>query len=116
LASGVLIDIDHLFDYYLQGKPTFNILRIYKWFINKQFRIVIIVFHSLEMLLLLWLAISYFKMGIVWVAFAIGLTQHMLLDMLFNPARTYALFFLYRLVNGFKREAVERPVALKGLR
>lgn len=113
MAGGVLIDVDHIFDYYAQNEPTLNIRRIYKWFTGKKSKIIIVVFHSLELLLLLWLVISYFKMGIVWVAFALGLTQHMLLDMFFNPSRAYSLFFLYRLMNGFKKEAIERPAIIK---
>jgi hypothetical protein len=63
-------------------------------------------FHSLELVLLLWVTISILKLGLHWIAFAIGITQHIILDMLFNKDMIYAYSYLlsYRIMRRFRSE------------
>ncbi|MDD2689876.1 MAG: hypothetical protein PHT41_06990 [Candidatus Omnitrophica bacterium] len=107
--AGILIDVDHVFDYYLQEGLSLRIRKIYIWFCDKKYRFVFIFFHSLELLFLLWLIISIFKLGIPWVAFAAGLTQHIVIDILSNrelSTRSYLLS--YRIIKGFKIKDLSR--------
>lgn len=109
LLAGILIDIDHLLDYYLQRGFSLRMKNIYIWFCDKKYKFVFIFFHSLELILLLWVAISVFKLGMLWVAFAIGLTQHIIIDIFSNRELTsYAYLLSYRVIKGFKKKGLSR--------
>jgi hypothetical protein len=100
LLAGILIDIDHVFDYYSQRGVTLKIKKIYVWCAETEYNFLFLWLHSLELVILLWLIISFLKLGIFWISFAIGITQHMLLDILFNPVYPYAYFLSYRIIKG----------------
>jgi len=109
LLAGVLIDVDHILDYYLQRGITLKIRKIYFWSLERQFEFLFLFFHSLELIFLLWIIISLFRLNLFWVAFAIGITQHMVLDILFNRnINIYAYFLSFRIVKKFKKENIFR--------
>ena len=110
LSAGILIDIDHILDYYIQQGITLKVNKIYFWCLENKFRLLILFFHSLELIFLFWVTILLFKLGIFWVAFAIGLTQHMVLDILFNNRDIYprSYFLTFRIIKRFKREELLR--------
>ncbi len=110
LAAGVLIDIDHILDYYIQEGVTFKIKNIYRWCAEMKLRFLFIFFHSFELIFLFWVIIYKFKLGIFWIVFAVGLTQHFMLDILFNPIHSYSYFLSYRIMRGFKREYLLRKL------
>ncbi|MBI3991126.1 MAG: hypothetical protein HY350_03145 [Candidatus Omnitrophica bacterium] len=106
LIAGVLIDIDHVLDYYIANGITLKIKNIYQWFKGLNFTHVFIPLHSIELVFILWIVISLFKLGIFWVALAIGFTQHMILDILSNNKIIYAYgyFLSFRTIKKFCRE------------
>jgi len=69
---------------------------------------VLLFFHSFELLFLLWIIISFFKLGLLWVAIAVGLTQHMVLDIFTNKnlIYTYGYFFTFRIIKKFRKENI----------
>jgi len=104
LFAGILIDVDHILDYYLQRGVTLKIRKIYFWCAEKQFDFIFLFFHSFELVFLLWSIISLFRLGIFWFAFAIGITQHMVLDILFNRSlNVYCYFLSFRIVKKFRK-------------
>ncbi len=111
--SGILMDIDHILDYYIQKKITLRMRKIYLWHIKNDYDFLFLYLHSLELVVMLWVAIFVFKLGIFWIALAIGMTQHIILDIFFNPIYTYAYLFLYRLAKGFKKEYILKSTYLK---
>jgi len=110
LLAGIFIDVDHIFDYYLQRGITLKIKSIYSWCLEREFNFLFLFFHSLELVFLLWIAISVFKLGIFWVAFAIGITQHMVLDILFNKdvVYSYSYFLTFRIMKKFRKKNIFR--------
>lgn len=104
LAAGVLIDIDHVFDYYLQEGVTLRLKDMYAWCDENKFKLIFLFFHSVELVALLWLVIMRFRLGLFWAAAAVGFTQHLLLDIIFNPIYSYSYFLSYRIARGFKKE------------
>ncbi|PIQ88650.1 MAG: hypothetical protein COV72_06900 [Candidatus Omnitrophica bacterium CG11_big_fil_rev_8_21_14_0_20_42_13] len=107
-ACGVLIDLDHCLDYLLIYRnadikrffDTYALIssaplvkRCYLWL------------HSIEGLFLFWFLINEFSLGILWVSAAIGFTQHIALDYIFNTryAKPHFYFLVFRALNGFDR-------------
>mgnify|MGYP003970074027 CR=1 len=104
LISGVLIDCDHILDYLWSYRKRFRV----KEFLNtcyceKDYKCGVI-FHSWELLLPLNLY-AFLVSDNLWVmGITIGLTQHVVLDQIFNKSNWSAYFFFIRLKNGFDRE------------
>lgn len=114
-VAGILIDIDHVLDYYIQKGITLKIKNIYLWHIKTKYKFLFLYLHSLELLAMLWAGIFLFKLGIFWVALAVGVTQHIILDIFFNPINSYAYFLSYRIIKGFKKEYILKNDFLKSL-
>lgn len=105
-----MIDIDHVFDYYLEKGVTFRIKNFYLWYTGRKFSIIVIFLHSIELLFIFWVIISVFKLGIFWIALAVGLTQHMIFDILFNNdvMYPYGYFLSFRAIKRFGKENICR--------
>jgi hypothetical protein len=104
--AGTLIDFDHFFDYYVNHHFTLSIRKVYAASSETDFPRLYLLFHSYELVLILWASIGIFSLGIFWKALAIGLTQHIILDQMTNPVTLPAYFIIYRIVKGFKKEYV----------
>jgi len=104
--AGVLIDGDHLIDYYLNHGFTFNLKKIYRCCLAIDLKRIYLVLHSYELIFFLWAAIYIFSLSLFWQAIALGLTQHMILDQISNPIKTFAYFFAYRAANNFKAAGI----------
>jgi len=104
--SGILIDADHLLDYALSYKFTFNARKIYEACKKMELKKFYIVLHSFEIVIILWAAIYIFSLSKFWQAIALGLTQHIVLDQLTNPIRPLGYFFIYRFLSRFEKEKV----------
>ena len=113
--SGVFIDIDHVLDYILHGKISLHLVDYYLFSLEKQFSKIFLFFHSFEVIILFWIVISYFKLNLYWICLCIGLTQHLILDSIFNNLNQFisphAYFFIYRLIKGFKKEYLIRGIS-----
>ena len=99
--AGILIDVDHIVDYYLNYGLTLDIRKIYNSCLAMNLKRLYLVFHSYELTAFLWAAIYIFSLSMFWQAIALGLTQHVILDQATNPVFTFAYFFIYRAANGF---------------
>ena len=109
-AAGVLIDLDHLIDYFASHPFTLRPKDIYDACLNVRLKKLYVLLHSYEVIIILWLAIWLFALSNCWKAFAIGLTQHVLLDQITNPVRRAGYFLTYRMLKGFKKELIVNRV------
>ena len=115
LASGVLIDLDHVFDYIREHNiRSLSVKRLLETCYEDRFEKVILIFHSYELLFILWIVITIFKLGIYWVALALGLTMHLVLDQLRNNTFVLSYFFTYRWMNNFEIKYISRKRRGKG--
>lgn len=105
-AAGTLIDIDHLLDYFTSHPFTVRLKDIYDACAETRLKKLYLVFHSYEMLIMLWVLIYAFSLSNTWKALAIGLTQHMIFDQLTNPVKGMGYFFSYRLMKNFDPETL----------
>lgn len=108
--GGVLIDIDHFFDYFLSFGFNFN----YDYFLNGEYFLrthkAYIVFHALEYVIITGLFAVFFKdrrKKMIFYGLALGILSHILIDIFLfpNPIRGY--FILYRMLNGFNVDMSE---------
>lgn len=103
--SGIFIDIDHVFDFWITKKKLFFSYKDLDTFCSQEKTgKLYLSFHSIEPILILWLIILYLNLNIVWVGLAVGLSLHLLLDITTNPLRPIAYFLYYRLKQRFKKE------------
>lgn len=103
--SGVLIDVDHHLDCYLgSGKFPFRYKDLVTFCESDQHSKFYLFFHSYELLLLLWLLISVFQLGPVWMGVLLGATVHLICDDIVNPMKPVSYFFSYRLYHKFERQ------------
>lgn len=106
--AGIFIDVDHVIDYYVNEKVTLNLRKMYVWCARQKHKFVYIWFHSIELIIILWIIITVFRLGLFWIALAVGLTQHLILDIIFNHAivNNYAYFLTYRISKGFNKSYI----------
>lgn len=110
LVGGILIDIDHLLDYYLHRGADLRLKNFFNWCYKNEWQTLILFFHSVELIFIFWLIISIYDLGLFWIGLAVGISQHIVLDIVFNSEmiNVFSYFFLYRLVKGFSREYIMR--------
>lgn len=106
--SGIFLDADHFVDYYLNCGFTLKIKKIYETFADMDFKRLYLLLHSYELLLIVWALIYISSPSVLWIAMAIGMTQHIMLDQLSNPIRVAGYFLVYRIAKGFKKEKILR--------
>ena len=101
LISGVLIDIDHILDYFMAYGINIRIKQFFEVCHNLKIPRMRLIFHSWELLFLL--SICVFLVG--WnpwiVGTIVGFTQHVVLDQVFNKPNKWTYFFFWRLKKGF---------------
>ena len=92
-VTGVMIDIDHLVEYY-------------RWFVKEDNSKVFYFLHSYELLVPVFLAgyLSGWDPVVVGISFAF--LGHLLTDQLVNPMMPLAYFFTYRALKGFRRHEI----------
>lgn len=105
-AAGVLIDLDHLIDYYANFRFTLSIRKIYLRCLGMRLKRLYVLLHSYELVIALWAAIYAFRLSDIWKGIAIGFTQHLLFDQITNPLNTFGYFLTYRIVKGFRKEHI----------
>lgn len=93
LATGVLVDLDHLLEYY-------------RWFVKEDHSRVVYFLHSYELVVPALLA-GYLS---GWDPLILGVSMafigHLLTDQIANPVQPFAYFFTYRALKRFKRNDI----------
>jgi len=106
-ASSFLIDIDHLFDYFISNGFKIIFPRdLLHWSYFVKIKKTILLFHSFELIFALWIIVSFFQLGIIWIAVGLGLTIHIITDQLTNSVSALTYFLTYRFIKGFKGEII----------
>ena len=93
LATGVLVDLDHLLEYY-------------RWFVKEDHSRVVYFLHSYELVVPALLA-GYLS---GWDPLILGVSMafigHLLTDQIANPVQPFTYFFTYRALKRFRRRAL----------
>jgi len=98
--SGFLIDLDHFIDFWLyKRKITFSKEFFSEYY--KRFGRMYVLFHSFELVLMLWIFFLVFDFEIIGLGIILGMVSHLLMDLWGNPVHTLSYFFTYRFLKGF---------------
>ena len=108
LISGVLIDIDHVLDYFWEFRKRFRLEEFFSTHRNEKAFFCAIILHSWELLFPLNIY-AFIISGNSWIiGIAIGFTQHVVLDQIFNTVYWSTYFFFMRFKNGFDVKKIFR--------
>jgi len=101
LLSGFLLDLDHIFDFWLYKRRITFSSEIFQEF-YKNWGKVPVLLHSLELIILLWLfTYSYNLNPLFSIAMTIGFVSHLALDFLSYELQPLSYFLSYRAVKNF---------------
>jgi len=101
---GVFIDVDHYFDYIKHTGWNLNLKQFFYLSYGGKLDRFYLLFHGYEYLLLLTAIIVISDFNPLIIAAAIGYTQHLILDQIFNQVKPLAYFLIYRLKNRFSKQ------------
>ena len=100
--SGIFIDIDHHLEYwFVKKKFPWNYRELEKYCCEEFLERIYLIFHAYEWLVLLWAAIYIFDLDVVWVGLGVGLTTHLIADVLCNPIQPLGYSIIFRASRGF---------------
>ncbi|RJR20597.1 MAG: hypothetical protein C4581_03235 [Nitrospiraceae bacterium] len=104
LLSGILIDIDHVYDYVKEFGFPFKVKDFVNTVYHNGISRLTFVFHSWEILLLLGIVASFTNWN-AWIAgVIIGFGHHIVLDKLNNEERLRTYSFIWRWGKQFEFE------------
>lgn len=120
LGFGVLIDLDHLFDYwYAQRRPQIDLAEFMTSRYWRRSGRLFVLFHAFEYLPFVFLAFQALK-GRRWaMAATVAMSSHVLADHLANDLRPLGYFITYRIKHRFRAAEIidmERATRLERLR
>ena len=101
LISGVLIDIDHILDYFMAYGINIRIKQFFEVCHNLKIPRVRLIFHSWELLFLLSICAFVMRWNPWIIGTIVGFTQHIVLDQIFNKPHKLTYFFFWRLKKDF---------------
>ena len=103
--SGIFIDLDHHLDYLLIKKELpLSYSKLVHFFNDDDHSKLYLIFHSYELLAILWISIFAFHLNSVWLGVAVGFTTHIMCDEVVNPLRPLSYFLTYRVKHNFSRK------------
>ena len=105
--SGVLVDIDHVFDYCIaKRKIFFTYMGLYSFCGAEKSGKLYLIFHTYEFIFILWVFIIYLCLDVVWLGLAVGISTHILFDRLSNPLKPGVFFIWYRIKHKFQKKYI----------
>ena len=106
--SGVLIDLDHVLECYINFGRKFNIWKTIEKCEDCSLEKAYLFLHSYELLAIYALAVYWYQLGDIWYGIGIGVAVHMILDSIFNCYHPNGLFFFKRWKTGFNYSKIVR--------
>ncbi len=101
LIAGVLLDLDHGFDYLREYGLRVDLPFFFRSFHNTLYRRVMITLHAWEWFPLLGGAAILMHGNPFLVGMLIGMAQHLVFDQFTNGACRWGYFFSYRVMKNF---------------
>lgn len=102
LLSGVLIDLDHVLEGYINFGGRFNIWHTIKIAEACEFKKLHLFLHSYELLLIISVLMVLFRISGIWLGICAGLLLHIILDSIFNELYPNGMFLIKRWQAAFE--------------
>jgi hypothetical protein len=111
LVSGILVDADHVIDYWIEHGLRFDLKQLFNYFDEKNFENrerLFFIFHAWEWLIILFVVAMLTEWNPWITGLLVGYGQHMVLDELYNSFKyrirpfVWGYFLLWRWNNGFR--------------
>jgi len=100
--GGIFIDVDHYLDYVKEtGDKRISLRRLEDYFYNLKEQKLYCIFHSYELMILLFIINFFYLKHHYLYGLLAGLAVHIILDAIFNPVKIQCYLFLYRLKHDF---------------
>ncbi len=100
--SGILIDLDHIYDFIKETGSPIKFKELYGLAKKNNITHCTIVFHSWELVLLLFM-VAWFTNWNPWIAgVLIGFGHHMIMDAFHNKVTILPYSFIWRWKNNFE--------------
>lgn len=116
MLTGVLIDLDHVLDFYQFSKERFSIPTFFSWCNQGRWQKIAVVLHSYELYAILLIA-AYVSKNAMLIAILWGAGIHLCLDEVGNRFvhKTFRLspwfyFLSFRIAAGFRKELLRTDV------
>lgn len=115
--SGILIDLDHVLDYWIAKKKLpLRYKDLFSFCAYEKMGKVYLVLHSYELHVIFWLAIFYWKLNVLWMGLAVGMTTHLVFDQIVNRCLQPLGYFAWnRFKHGFSKKYTFREEHYKKL-
>ena len=111
--SGVLIDLDHIFDYVIFSGEKFTIKKMFAWCDEWRWEKITLLFHSYELYLILGIVTYYFPHDVL-IGIMIGTGVHLFIDQIGNcflcndiRVSPWFYFLTYRIYVGFHQDKLK---------
>jgi len=109
LFSGILIDLDHLLDYFIRHGHDFTIRKFFQASYERQYRRAVLILHGWEWIILCCLVVLWIG-WISWlVGLIIGVSSHLILDQMGNRPNLLGYSLFWRCRNRFDFDTVFPP-------
>lgn len=109
VASGILIDLDHVLDFLVFSNKKFTLKNMFVWCDKCQWEKVTLLLHSWEMMFFL-ACLAGITGNPVLLGIVIGAGFHLTGDQIVNPRKNplhrYFYFLGFRIAKGFRREHI----------
>ena len=101
-VGGVLIDLDHLLDYWREKGFTLSLQKLNEHFGGRKAKLLFLILHAWEWNALLWLLWAWLGWPLWVAALAAGSLAHLALDQRYNLLQPWAYSFFARAYLGFE--------------
>ena len=108
--SGILIDIDHLLDFFLFSGESFSVKAFFSWCNDGRWDRIILIFHSYELYFLYGIIVYNYPHPIL-TGILLGTGLHLILDQTGNrhliksfTISKWFYFFTFRAWGGFRKD------------
>ncbi len=110
--SSLIVDIDHLFDYFLVKGFTFDVKAVFTGEVFAASKKIILPLHGWEYAAIL-LFVFYVTRNPVFVSISLGLFIHYLVDFFTNHVEPLSYFIIYRILIGFDIKRIIKNYACR---
>jgi len=101
LLVGIFIDLDHLIDFWIHSKKFSFGEDFFDYFYKAEFRKIYVVFHSIELIPVIYILGNFLFEGIMTYAILLGFISHLFLDYIGNSKNPFSYFLFYRILVDF---------------